>query len=130
MPTLPWQNINTNTDPADYTAMLTYLPLKHWWDTPRFIVYIIQIYLQLRKTAGLIGFSMRAKPLSKNYWTLSLWESERAMGAYIHTSPHLTVMKSMRGRMGQTAFVSWKVSADVHCLSWSDALERKAQSYH
>lgn len=110
--------------------MLTYLPLKHWWDTPRFVIYIIQIYLQLRKTTGLIGFSMRAKPLSKNYWTLSLWESERVMGAYIHTPPHLNVMQSMHRKMGQTAFVSWKVESNVQTLSWSDALERKTQAYH
>lgn len=129
MSTLPWQEQIAHSLSTEATAMLTYLPLKHWWDTPRFIVYIIRIYLQLRKTPGLIGFSMRANPFTKNYRTMSLWESEQAMGTYIHTAPHIDVMRNMRGKMGQTAFVSWKVEATGQALSWDDALKRKTQSY-
>jgi hypothetical protein len=129
MLTLPWQKGNTKpTNQA--TAMLTYLPLKHWRDTPLFISYIMRIYMQLRKTPGLIGFSMRANPLRKNYWTLSLWEGEEVVGTYIHTAPHATIMHKMHSKMGQTAFVSWKTKNDGTPLRWEDALRRDVQSYH
>jgi heme-degrading monooxygenase HmoA len=130
MPTLPWQAAaNPVVEGPPYVTMLTYLPLKHYRDTPRFLLYVVRVYLQLRRTKGVVGFSMRAKPLAKKYWTLSAWTSHEAMSQYIHTPPHLEVMRSMQGSMGQTAFTSWEVGASDLPLRWDDALARQTQPY-
>lgn len=130
MPTMPWTRLlKEDTAPSDALAMLTYLSLKHWWHTPSFVMYIVRIHAQLRRTPGLIGFSMRAKPFAKQYWTLSLWQDKQSIATYVQTPPHAIIMHEMGGKMGQTAFVSWSVSDPSTPLEWSDALARSTNSY-
>lgn len=109
--------------------MLTYLPLKRYRDTPRFMIYIVRVYLQLRHTEGVVGFSMRANPLTKKYWTLSAWTGHEAMEKYVHTPPHVDVMRSMQGYMGATAFTSWEATANDLPLNWNEALKRQTKPY-
>ena len=129
MPTLPWHASALPRDGETYVTMLTFLPLKRYRDTPRFIIYVIRVYLQLKRTEGVVGFSMRSEPLKKKYWTLSAWNSHQAMGNYIHTPPHVDVMRSMQGYMGATAFTSWEATSSDLPLSWDDALSRQTQPY-
>ncbi len=124
MPTLPWQNMQPIEDKS-YVVMLTFLPLRRYRDTLRFFVYIRQVNKQLRQTKGLIGYSFRAKPLSRRYWTISAWESEQELGQFVSTMPHAGVRKNMSGAMGPTKFVSWTVSGKSLPLDWVEALSHQ-----
>jgi hypothetical protein len=57
---------------------------------------------QLRVTEELIGCPMRAQPLRRRYWTLPVWQDERALGAFVAALLHAHVRSSMAGRMGST----------------------------
>ena len=78
---------------------------------------------QLAITKGVIGYSLRAEPLRKRYWTVSVWKDQGAINRYVQTSPHATVMNSMKGAMGSTALVSWTVDGADLPISWADALK-------
>jgi hypothetical protein len=38
---------------------------------------------QLEQTPGLIGFTFRAKFLRHRFWTLSAWEDDRSLAAFV-----------------------------------------------
>lgn len=128
MPTLPWQQTATSTYDGKYVVMLSYLPLSHYRDTLRFYKYVQQINGQLRRTEGLLGYSFKAHIWQKDYWTLSVWEDQKALDAFIRTEPHVSVMKSMSGAMGQTKFTSWQVEGSELPVIWAEALGRQKLS--
>ena len=107
-------------------ALLTYLPLKRLASTPAFVRDVQRIRGQLARSPGLIGYSLRAKPLRKEYWTLSVWDSERALLAFVRGQPHSGVMSSLRNRMGPTKFVRWRVSGSAALPTWDEAIRRGA----
>src|SRR5207245_1790913 len=47
---------------------------------------------QLAETRGLVGYSFRAKFSSHRFWTLSIWEDEQALMAFVSQDPHRTTM--------------------------------------
>ncbi len=128
MPTLPWNSINEVDADRTYKVMLTYLPLRRYRDTFRFMKYVNEVIKQLKQTEGIIGYSLKAHPFSKNYWTVSVWESDEAISKYIQTLPHSAVMKKMRGAMGKTTFESWDVYKNQIPIQWSDALGHLTKS--
>ena len=66
---------------------------------------------QLATAGGLIGFTLRAKLLARDYWTLSVWTDDTALRQFMRTSPHVQVMTSLKPYMGPTKFVTWTISA-------------------
>ena len=74
MPALPWKSFAPPENDREYSALLTYLPLKRWRAIPKFMRYTSQIQRQLADSEGLIGYALDAKVLSRDFWTLSVWE--------------------------------------------------------
>lgn len=56
----PWQSYSRAAPERDYVALLSYLPLNSAWHLPRLVLYSTRIRRQLRKSSGLIGYSLRA----------------------------------------------------------------------
>ena len=79
---------------------------------------------QLGSTDGVIGFSMLARPISKDYATLSIWRDEAALSAFAGTQPHRDMMSSLAPEMGPTKFVRWAIKGSDGKPSWDDALTR------
>jgi len=65
-----------------------------------------------------------AKPFAKQYATLSVWESEAALDAFVRQHPHGELMRTLRPLMSETRFVTWHVPGGDASPSWDDALER------
>ena len=105
----------------EYLALLSYLPLKKYRMIPRFIKYTSQIERQLQHSPGLIGYAMQAEILSRRFWTLSVWEDEKALMEFVARFPHGEVMESLAPHMGQTKFTQWKIMGAVIPPSWSEA---------
>jgi hypothetical protein len=72
---------------------------------------------------GLIGHTLRARPLARNYWTLSVWNDNTALREFMRTPPHVQVMTSLKPYMGPTKFVTWTISAADGRPSMAGALE-------
>jgi quinol monooxygenase YgiN len=81
---------------------------------------------QLARADGLIGYTLRAKPLARDYWTLSVWKDQEALREFMRTSPHVQVMTSLKPLMEPTKFVYWSIKTADGRPSFSDAMERLA----
>jgi len=100
------------------------LPLNSAWRLPWLVLYSTRIRRELRTSSGLIGYSLRAQLAAKQFWTLSVWEDEAALQAFVAAPPHVAVMTAMVPYMGQTRFVRWNVKGSELPLRWDDALRR------
>ncbi len=123
----PWITFAPANSNREYLALLSYLPLTKYRMIPRFIRFSLQIQKQLRNTPGVIGYSLRAKPLRRNFWTLSAWEDEKSLMDFVKRLPHREVMQALAPHMGPTKFTQWKVSGASLPLRWAEAMQRSQQ---
>jgi hypothetical protein len=96
---------------TDYLVMASHLPLRRITATVRFFRGVSAVRKQLATADGLIGYTLRAKPLARDYWTLSVWKDNTALRVFMRTSPHIQLMTSLKPYMGPTKFVTWTISA-------------------
>ena len=111
---------------TEYVGMASHLPLKKISSTVRFFRGVSAVRKQLRGADGLVGYTLRAKPLARDYWTLSVWRDQSALHEFMGTPPHAQLMRSLKPLMGSTKFVQWKIVAAEGRPSWAAALERLA----
>lgn len=128
MPATPWRTFGSPDHKGDFVALLSYLPLKSYWRVPPFFLYTAQVTKQLASAPGLLGYSVLARPMSKRFWTLSVWEDEAALHAFVQHPPHVRIMAALAPHMGQTKFVRWTVRGSPLPLHWDDALRRFVKS--
>jgi hypothetical protein len=124
---MPWKALAPADKAREYFVLLSYLPLRTFSKMPAFFLFTLQIQRQLRETPGAIGYSLRAKPLSRKFWTLSVWESERALMDFVAKVPHGEVMRTLSPHMGPTKFTNWKLLGSALPPSWNDAIRRMGQ---
>jgi hypothetical protein len=123
----PWKAIAAVDVNREYVALLSYLPLLKYSKVPAFLRYALKIQRQLNKTPGAIGYGMRAKVLSRKFWTLSVWENDRALMKFVGHGPHAEAMKSIAPHMGATRFTRWKVQGSAIPPTWDDAMKRESK---
>ena len=124
MPALPWKSFALPENDREYSALLTYLPLKRWRAIPKFMRYTSQIQRQLADSEGLIGYALDAKVLSRDFWTLSVREDKASSRRFVQQNPHEKVMMDLLPHMGQTAFFPFKVDASSIPPDWEDTKRR------
>src|SRR5262245_51469655 len=123
---LPWTSRAELEPGPEYLVMASHLPLKRLTGTVAFFRAVSAIRKQLAGADGLVGYTLRAKPLSRDYWTLSVWQDETALRAFMRTPPHAGVMTSLRPLMGPTTFLTWTIGAADGRPSLTGALQRLA----
>jgi len=121
---MPWKKIAPTNANEEYLILLTYLPLKKHRTVPRFFWSTFAIQKQLAGSAGIIGYALRAKPLQKDFWTMSAWLDEKSLMEFVLHIPHSQVMKALTPHMGTTKFTRWKVAASDIPLRWDVAMQR------
>ena len=127
MPDLPWTTYSDMEPGHTYLVMVSHLPLAKITSTVRFFRAVAAIRKQLRSADGLVGYRLRARPLTRNYWTLSALRDQAALQAFMRTAPHVDVMSSLKPYMGTTEFLQWEITATDGRPSWTGALERLAR---
>lgn len=123
----PWKRLAAVNVNREYVALLSYLPLRSYLSMPKFFRYTMQIQHQMRDTTGAIGYALRMKPFKRKYWTLSVWESDRALMDFVRKAPHADAMKAIALDMGPTKFTRWKLGGTAVPPSWDEAMKREAQ---
>jgi quinol monooxygenase YgiN len=124
MPASPWRALGAADPNGEYVALLSYLPLKSYWRIPHFFLYTAQVTKQLASAEGMLGYSVLARPLSKQFWTLSAWKDDAALRTFVQYPPHVRIMTALTPHMGETKFVRWTVTGSQLPLRWDDALRR------
>ena len=112
----------------DYLVMASHLPLKRISFTARFFRAVSAVRKQLATADGLAGYTLRAKPLARDYWTLSVWKDDTALRQFMRAPPHVQLMTALKPGMGPTKFVTWKISAADGRPSMASALEHLANA--
>lgn len=108
----------------EYLVMASHLPLMRLSSTVRFLRGVQAVRNQPSRADGLVGYTLRAKPLARSYWTLSVWRDEGSLRTF--TSPHAELMTSLKPIMGHTKFVTWAITSTEGRPGWLTALERLA----
>lgn len=124
MPDLPWTARAEMEPGRTYVVMASHLPLARIASTVRFGRGVIAVRKQLAEADGLVGYTLRAKPLARDYWTLSVWTDTSTLQAFMRTPPHVRLMSSLRALMGPTKFVQWEITAADGRPTWAGALDR------
>jgi quinol monooxygenase YgiN len=126
VPDLPWTTRAEMEPGSDYLVMASHLPLKRISSTVRFFRGVSAVRKQLAAADGLVGYTLRAKPLARDYWTLSVWKDQTALREFMRTPPHVQLMSSLKPLMGPTKFVTWQITAADGHPTLAGALERLA----
>lgn len=123
---LPWTTRAELQPGSEYLVIASHLPLERITATVRFFRAVSAIRKQLAGTNGLVGYTLRAKPLLRHYWTLSVWQDETALRAFMGTAPHASLMTALHPIMGPTKFLTWTIRASDGRPSMTDAIQRLA----
>jgi quinol monooxygenase YgiN len=76
----------------------------------------------MREHAGLIGYSVRIKPLAGEFWTMTVWEDEASLETFIMSRRHSRAMQEGSPALIDSRFARiWVSHADVP-LAWDEAL--------
>ena len=127
MPTVPWRRRLVPEPGTEYLVMASRLPLRSFVKVPRFMGLTVSVVRQLERTDGLVGYSLRAQPLAKTFWTLSAWTDAAALSRFTAEMPHRAVMAGLRPHMGPTRFETWTRPGSALPVSWDEAVERLAR---
>jgi len=122
LPRKPWKSFAAVEPGGEYLMLLSSLPLKNWRGMPLFLLGTLRITFQLRHAEGLIGYSLLARPLRKQFFTLSVWQNETALNGFVYARPHFATMNNLTTHMGQTRFVRRSIKGSEVPPSWAYAL--------
>jgi quinol monooxygenase YgiN len=73
----------------------------------RFGDHVTAIEEQLADADGLVGYSLRGDLVGRDNWTLSVWESEDALLAFLTTGAHLAALGEAGTVLQDSRFASW-----------------------
>ena len=93
---------------------------------PQFLWYTQFAKSQASKAPGFFGGRLLVDAM-RAYWTLTVWENEKAMKAYRSSGVHAGVMKRLPVWCDEAAYTHWE-SADAAIPDWPEAYERLKSS--
>ena len=124
MPALPWKSFTTPESEREYPALLSHLPLATFRAMPKFFRFVFAIQRQLAESEGLIGYSLDAHPLAKEFWTLSVWQDRDSLWRFVHRLPHSQAMQDLLPHMGETGFFNFEVDGSSVPPDWQETKRR------
>jgi Domain of unknown function (DUF3291) len=120
----PWKWSSSLEPGREYLVLASSIPPRSRRSTWRLFRGASAVRKQLTVTDGVIGFALLARPLAKQYATLSVWRDEDALAAFAGAEPHRGLMSELSPQMGPTKFVRWTIRGADGRPSWRDALQR------
>jgi nitrite reductase/ring-hydroxylating ferredoxin subunit len=124
VPALPWTSFTEAQGDKEYHALLSRLPLATYRAMPTFFRFVFGIRRQLAESEGLIGYSLDAHPLAKEFWTLSVWEDRDSLWRFVQRMPHSRAMTDLLPHMGQTEFFHFEVNGTSVPPDWQETKRR------
>jgi hypothetical protein len=122
----PWKQLLPLEPDKDYVGFASFIPPKRRRATWRLFRGSRAVASQLQRTEGVVGFSMLARPLRKEYATISLWVDDDALRAFAASGTHARLVEQLAPDMARTTFVRWTVKGRDGEPAWPDALRRRA----
>ena len=91
IPDLPWQAAEPHDGPG--VVYVTHLHLRRLRDVPVFFRTSLAIRRQTMRSPGARSLMLRAQPLARRFTTVSWWDDEAAVRAFVRADPHRTAMR-------------------------------------
>lgn len=82
------------------------------------------VWRQVRRSPGAYGATLKAKPLTRTFWTLSAWESKAALDDFVRSGAHRPAARGLAPQMRDGTFTTWQARSEDLPLSWSEAFRR------
>jgi hypothetical protein len=101
---------------------VTRLRLRSVRFLPKFVVYTLGANRQVARSAGFLGGRLQADR-RWTFWTLTCWDSQQDMRAYITTGDHMRAMPHLLEWCDEASLAHW-VQPDAALPSWADAEDR------
>jgi hypothetical protein len=124
---LPWSKGPADASEGPHAAMASQFELKRYRD----VVPFLRASMRLRKEAaaapGSVGLGLAANPFTKTFWTLSSWESQDALRAFVAGQPHRAVVARFKDASARATFTFWDIPAPAAPPEWRDATIRLAE---
>lgn len=121
---VPWQLVGVPRAHETYLALITRYPVSRSGRLSKFLTYTRIIKAQLNQAEGLIGYSLRANFIRPTFMTLSVWESEDALGAFTADTVHREAMDELKMHLGEARVVRWPIEGSKTPPSWEEAFDR------
>ncbi|ODA73069.1 hypothetical protein APS67_002690 [Streptomyces sp. AVP053U2] len=86
MPTLPWTVPNTLPPHTEVHVFASRFETRTLRGALRFFLGTPGVWRQVSRAPGAYGASLKAQPLRQTFWTVSAWESPKALGAFARTA--------------------------------------------
>ena len=129
VPGKPWRSFATPEPGRTYVALATELHLTRWRRLPAFARHTLGSVRQLASSPGAMGYSLRAAPHRRRFWTVTVWEDEAAMRRYVREQPHRAAMRWLQASDGGTfRSTQWDVDGAAVPPSWEVAGSQLAAS--
>lgn len=120
----PWKSLKPLEAGREYVVLASSIPPLRRSSTMRLFRGASAVRKQLDRTTGLVGFSLLARPLRKQYATLSIWDDEAALAAFAGSQPHKRLTEELSPEMGPTRFVRWTMTGSEGRPTWGEAFRR------
>jgi uncharacterized protein DUF3291 len=102
-------------------ASATRLRVRSFRNLPAFLWMTFLAQRQIKRAPGFLGGRLLIDNL-RTYWTLSVWESEKAMKAFRSSGPHARVMPKLAEWCDEAAYTHW-TAADDSIPEWLEAYD-------
>jgi hypothetical protein len=79
----------------------TRLHLRRFRDIPAFFRDSMAIRGQARRSAGARSLVMEARPLARTFLTVSWWDDEPSVRAFVRADPHRAAMRRWHAQMAE-----------------------------
>jgi heme-degrading monooxygenase HmoA len=99
----PWKSVQGLEPGREYLVLATSIPSLSRASTARLFRGAKAVRAQLEGTEGVVGFSLLARPLRKQYATLSVWVDDDAHAAFTDRAPHRELMRALSPEDGADA---------------------------
>lgn len=105
---------------------VTRLRLRSPLYLPAFFGYAIPSTAQAKRAPG--NLNTRTRRRAKNaFWTLTVWESETAMRAYMNSGSHRQAMPKLAQWCDEASVVHWQQD-NMELPTWQEAEQRMVQA--
>lgn len=119
----PWRSLGETTG-GDAHVLVTYFKLRRKRHGLRFLRRSLAVQRQLRMTDGLLGYSLRGRLSTGEFWTRSAWETPAHLRAFVGAGEHAESMRRLTPLMEGFDRVAWDVPASSLPIGWDEALQR------
>jgi quinol monooxygenase YgiN len=123
MPTLPWLSIRPATGETT-VVMASRFRVRQLHQVPRFFLDSLRIHRQVRAADGALGISLIARPLRREFLTLSAWRDRQSLDALVRSNPHRAAMRLHRPAMAESTFTFWQVPVTHLPVPWDEVRSR------